>query len=211
VLVAEDNHVNREVVSRMLKFEKIEHITYAKDGVEAVDAIKHVMENEEAFDLVLMDIQMPNMDGIEATRIIRGMGYTAPIVALTAYAESANVTQCMEAGMNFFTAKPVKRNEIKRVLKHFCGGDPDDEHVEGNSHGSSFSPKGSSTPFPRSSNPLGSPSVIDVSTSGLPSPVSEKNSIVSAGVATPPVTCRKFWWDPRKPSRPLRAAGKAAL
>lgn len=120
VLVAEDNMVNQEVVSRMLKLEHINDITFAKDGREAVDCVKEALEQRRNFNLVFMDIQMPNVDGLEATQIIRQLGYTAPIVALTAFAEDSNVKECREAGMDSFLAKPIKRTELRKVLMEYC-------------------------------------------------------------------------------------------
>lgn len=120
VLVAEDNFVNQEVVSRMLKLEKVHNVTFAKDGQEAVDRVKEHIAAGRTFDLVFMDVQMPNLDGLAATRLIRGMGYMAPIVALTAFAEESNVRECKEAGMNSFLAKPIKRAELKRILRIHC-------------------------------------------------------------------------------------------
>ncbi|KAG0643506.1 hypothetical protein HOY80DRAFT_879987 [Tuber brumale] len=120
VLVAEDNKVNQEVVLKMLKLEEIYDVTIAKDGQEAVDRIKEALEVGKIFQLVLMDIQMPNLDGIESTKIIRHLGYDAPIVALSAFAEESNVKDCLDAGMNYFLAKPIKRPELKRVLKTYC-------------------------------------------------------------------------------------------
>ncbi|KAF8450198.1 hypothetical protein BGX38DRAFT_1092221 [Terfezia claveryi] len=120
VLVAEDNMVNQEVVSRMLKLEHINDITFAKDGREAVNCVKEALEQRRNFNLVFMDIQMPNVDGLEATQIIRQLGYTAPIVALTAFAEDSNVKECREAGMDSFLAKPIKRTELRKVLMEYC-------------------------------------------------------------------------------------------
>ena len=120
VLIAEDNMVNQEVVSRMLKLEHISDITFAKDGREAVDYVKEALEKRRNFNLVFMDIQMPNVDGLEATQTIRKLGYTAPIVALTAFAEDSNVKECREAGMNSFLAKPIKRTELRKVLMEYC-------------------------------------------------------------------------------------------
>ena len=68
---------------------------------------------------------MPNLDGIQSTRMIREMGYSAPIVALTAYAEESNKKECKESGMNEFLAKPIKRPELKKVLRQFCATIPE--------------------------------------------------------------------------------------
>jgi osomolarity two-component system sensor histidine kinase SLN1 len=102
VLVAEDNLVNQEVVLRMLKLEEIYDVVVAKDGQEAYDMVKESMEKGQFFDLIFMDIQMPNLDGLQSTRLIRQMGYSAPIVALTAFAEESNVKECYDSGMNHF-------------------------------------------------------------------------------------------------------------
>lgn len=68
---------------------------------------------------------MPNLDGLESTRRIRSMGYSAPIVALTAFAEESNVKECMESGMDFFLPKPIKRPALKQVLKKYCATIPE--------------------------------------------------------------------------------------
>ncbi|KAI0466763.1 osmosensing histidine protein kinase SLN1 [Xylaria cf. heliscus] len=120
VLVAEDNPTNIEVVSRMLKLEDVYDVTIAKDGQEAYDLVKANMENNTYFDLIFMDIQMPNVDGLQSTRLIRKMGYSAPIVALTAFSDESNVKNCIESGMNEFLSKPIRRPALKRVLKKFA-------------------------------------------------------------------------------------------
>lgn len=103
VLVAEDNKVNQEVVLRMLKLEDIYDVTVASDGQMALDLVRENMAQErQPFNLIFMDIQMPNVDGLQSTRLIREMGYSAPIVALTAFAEESNMKDCIESGMNYF-------------------------------------------------------------------------------------------------------------
>ncbi|KAI9810008.1 MAG: Histidine kinase [Phylliscum demangeonii] len=94
VLVAEDNKINQEVVLRMLKLEDIYDVTVAKDGQEAFDKVKESMEQNRMFHLIFMDVQMPNVDGLQSTRLIREMGYSSPIVALTAFAEESNFREC---------------------------------------------------------------------------------------------------------------------
>ncbi|KAI9806413.1 MAG: Histidine kinase [Piccolia ochrophora] len=126
VLVAEDNKVNQEVVLRMLKLEDIYDVTVAKDGQEALDIVKESMEQKRLFNLIFMDIQMPNLDGLQSTKLIRQMGYSAPIVALTAFAEESNVKECMDSGMNFFLAKPIRRPALKEVLKTYCATIPEE-------------------------------------------------------------------------------------
>ncbi|KAI1905606.1 Histidine kinase osmosensor [Ophidiomyces ophidiicola] len=62
---------------------------------------------------------MPNVDGIQSTRLIREMGYSAPIVALSAFSEESNIKVCMDSGMNMFLSKPLKRPALKQVLNSF--------------------------------------------------------------------------------------------
>ncbi|RCI09188.1 hypothetical protein L249_1460 [Ophiocordyceps polyrhachis-furcata BCC 54312] len=116
VMVADDNSTNVEVVSRMLKLEDVYDVTIAKDGQEAYDLVKANMEKEQDFDVIFMDVQMPNLDGLQSTRLIRQMGYAAPIVALTAFSEESNIRECRESGMNDFISKPIRRPALKKVL-----------------------------------------------------------------------------------------------
>lgn len=120
VLVADDNPTNIEVVRRMLKLEKVHDVTIARDGREAYELVKAHMERSRMFDLIFMDVQMPNLDGMQSTRLIREMGYGAPIVALTAFSEESNRKACMESGMNEFLAKPIRRAALKSVLTKFA-------------------------------------------------------------------------------------------
>lgn len=128
VLVAEDNKVNQEVVLRMLKLEDIYDVTVAKDGQEALDLVKESMCGDErkAFNLIFMDVQMPNVDGLQSTRLIREIGYQAPIVALTAFAEESNIQDCLDSGMNYFLSKPIRRPQLKKVLKEYCAPIPEE-------------------------------------------------------------------------------------
>ena len=115
VLLAEDNAVNRRVASRLL--EKLGH------DVVAVDDGTRVLEllGRESFDVVLMDVQMPELDGIEATTRIRHReaveGGHIPIVALTAHAMIRDRDRCLAAGMDDYLSKPISRSELIRVLE----------------------------------------------------------------------------------------------
>ncbi|KAF3902803.1 hypothetical protein AA313_de0205310 [Arthrobotrys entomopaga] len=117
VLVAEDNRVNIQVIKKMLRLEAVSDVTLAEDGAIAVDKVKEALAIGKKFDIILMDIQMPNMDGLQATKAIREMGYTSAICALTAFAEQSNVKECFDAGMDYFLAKPIKKNELRKVLQ----------------------------------------------------------------------------------------------
>ena len=90
------------------------------------------MVSGQRFDLVFMDVQMPNLDGIQSTKLIREMGFTSPIVALTAFAEKSNEDECMASGMDYFLAKPIRRPALKHVLKKYCATIPEEEN-EGSS------------------------------------------------------------------------------
>ncbi|KAI5776356.1 hypothetical protein EDC01DRAFT_482465 [Geopyxis carbonaria] len=122
VLVVEDNKVNQKVLIKLLQLEGITAISVAEDGAEAVDAVRTALAADTTFSIIFMDIQMPNVDGHAATKMIRGdLGYGAPIVALTAFADESNVSQCFESGMDCFLAKPVKRRQIRDMLRLYCG------------------------------------------------------------------------------------------
>jgi signal transduction histidine kinase/CheY-like chemotaxis protein len=106
ILLAEDNAVNQRVARAML--EKRGHtVSVAGNGREAVR-----LATEQAFDLVLMDVQMPEMDGLEATMALRageaGAGRRLPIVAMTAHAMKGDAERCLEAGMDAYISKPIK-------------------------------------------------------------------------------------------------------
>jgi PAS domain S-box-containing protein len=114
LLVAEDNRVNRQLALRLL--EKQGHlVTLACDGAEALQKLE-----EQEFDAVLMDIQMPNMDGFQATAIIREREKTSgrhlPIIALTAHAISGYREMCVNAGMDGYLSKPIQTQELYEVL-----------------------------------------------------------------------------------------------
>ncbi len=88
-----------------------------EDGVAAVKAVK-----TGAYDLVLMDVQMPEMDGLEATRRLRSAGATdVPIIALTANTGKKNIDACFEAGMNDFLSKPFKPRELRAKISKWRG------------------------------------------------------------------------------------------
>jgi CheY-like chemotaxis protein len=113
ILVAEDNEVNQMVISAMLAQMGYE-CEVARDGLEAVEKVRH-----GAYDLVLMDIHMPNLDGLAATRRIRALGGRAarlPIVALTANAMRDHVEACLNAGMDDYVSKPVGQRDLTRAI-----------------------------------------------------------------------------------------------
>jgi signal transduction histidine kinase len=119
VLVAEDNEMIQELIEAMLT-EAGHEVVSVKSGVEAIAAVE-----AGDFDLVLMDVQMPELDGIAATRWIRAMlgrVRSIPIIALTAYAMPEDVELCLAAGANAHLSKPIDRNELLRLVAKWSGG-----------------------------------------------------------------------------------------
>jgi len=122
LLLVEDNEVNQKVALNML--EKMGyHVETVDNGLIAVNVLQTTQ-----YDLVLMDIQMPEMDGYEATRIIRNknsgvLNHDIPIIAMTANAMQGDRERCLNAGMNDFVAKPVSREKLRRILDFWFLGD----------------------------------------------------------------------------------------
>lgn len=117
ILVAEDNMVNQEVIRRMLKLEGFTDITMACNGAEAIELVKDINEESGLFDLILMDVQMPKIDGLLATKRIRNdLQFKNPIIALTAFADETNVKECLNCGMSGFLAKPIRRSNLRKII-----------------------------------------------------------------------------------------------
>jgi len=119
ILLAEDNPVNQKLGKIML--------TKAGYQVEVADNGKEAVEKYTAspkdFDLIFMDVQMPQMDGLEATKAIRQRGFdTIPIVAMTAHAMTGDRDMCLEAGMDDYVSKPIKREVVFEVLEKWVLG-----------------------------------------------------------------------------------------
>jgi CheY-like chemotaxis protein len=115
ILVAEDHSINQRLVMSLLR--KAGHsVAMAGDGAEAVAAFER-----EPFDLILMDVQMPVMDGLAATAAIRarerGTGSHAPIVALTAHAMKGDLERFLQSGMDGYVSKPIRPEELARVIE----------------------------------------------------------------------------------------------
>jgi CheY-like chemotaxis protein len=115
ILLAEDNLVNQKVAARLL--EKQGHtVTIANNGREALADWE-----QQEFDLILMDVQMPEMDGLETTAAIRlregTSGAHVPIIALTAHAMSGDRETCLAAGMDGFVTKPIRKDDLLREIR----------------------------------------------------------------------------------------------
>ena len=117
ILLAEDNVVNQNLVKIMLS--KAGHrVELANNGREAIEKLT---KTDDPFDLIFMDIQMPVMDGLEATRIIRNRGYgDVPIVALTASAMEEDRISCLKVGMDDYLVKPIRMEIVKEVIEKWA-------------------------------------------------------------------------------------------
>jgi signal transduction histidine kinase/ActR/RegA family two-component response regulator len=125
ILVAEDNRVNQLVARKLL--EKAGHeVTVCENGKEAVE-----LARQGGFDVILMDIQMPDMDGLEATRVIRsqenGSAKKVPIIALTAHSLQQDMERCLAAGMDGYVSKPFRLEALCEALERVVRKDASDE------------------------------------------------------------------------------------
>lgn len=132
ILLAEDNLVNQKLATKLL--EKMGHsVLVAEDGKKALEAMKH-----GDFDLVLMDVQMPIMDGFEATRIVRehekGTERHMPIVAMTAHAMKGDRERCLEAGMDGYVSKPIDAGELRVTIDDLLSAIKEDKEQEPQTH-----------------------------------------------------------------------------
>ena len=124
ILLAEDSPVNQMVAKGIL--EKMGHrVDVVDNGLKAVEAMK-----KNAYDFILMDCQMPEMDGYKATRLVRDQSTGAldpavPIIAMTAHAMAGDREKCLEAGMNDYIAKPFKLNQLRSIIKRWKNKNPD--------------------------------------------------------------------------------------
>jgi CheY-like chemotaxis protein len=115
ILLAEDNTINQKLAQRLLA--KMGHrVVLASNGLETLQAL-----NSEDFDLILMDVQMPEMDGFEATAKIRAQeqqnGGHIPVIAMTAHAMTGDRERCLSAGMDDYISKPISARELREVIE----------------------------------------------------------------------------------------------
>ncbi|WP_156499414.1 response regulator, partial [Oleiphilus sp. HI0061] len=123
ILVVEDNKVNQQVLMIMLDYLNLK-ADIANDGVEALEAVQ-----KSHYDLILMDWQMPRMDGLEATRNIRAIqGLVQPaIIAVTANAMSGDIEKCIEAGMDDYLSKPVEKDKLEQTIRRWLAPKHDEQ------------------------------------------------------------------------------------
>ncbi len=117
ILVVEDDVVNQEIISEFLTFSGIQ-VDLAEDGVEALNCVR-----DKQYDIIIMDLMMPNLDGLAATRAIRAMKdaqrANTPIIAATARDPVAEQQAWLEAGINDYVHKPFSEDELWNVINRF--------------------------------------------------------------------------------------------
>ena len=117
VLVAEDTVSNQLLIKILLNKLGL-HVTVVENGQRAVEAV-----TQQSFDMILMDIQMPGIDGYEATRLIREKGITTPIIAVTANTSGGEMDNCLQAGCDDYVPKPISNEVLIKVIsKHMLSG-----------------------------------------------------------------------------------------
>ena len=139
ILIAEDEPINQRVVQRMLMKDGFQHITLANNGFEAIEAVSRAEEAGQQFNLILMDFQMPHVDGPLATAVIRRIPHITQdrliIIALTAYDDDKSKRDCLASGMNDFVTKPIRHAVLRAILmKHLSllGVAEDEDEDDGN-------------------------------------------------------------------------------
>lgn len=113
ILLVEDSADNRELIGRILQSLGAE-VQTAHNGIEGIQSA-----TQNTYDLILMDIQMPELDGFQATRTLRNQGIIKPIVALTAHAMKEDREKCLTNGFSWYLSKPIRRDELIRTVLHF--------------------------------------------------------------------------------------------
>jgi CheY-like chemotaxis protein/HPt (histidine-containing phosphotransfer) domain-containing protein len=125
ILVAEDTPFNQTFILRLLE-KNGSHPILVENGRQALEAF-----NPDTFDVVLMDVQMPEMDGFEATREIRkleaGSGSHMPIIAMTAYATEGDRERCLEAGMDDYVSKPISASKLFQAIDTLVPAEPEEQ------------------------------------------------------------------------------------
>ena len=120
ILLAEDNETNRMIIVRMLE-KAGACVTTVENGKQALESALEALDRGNPFDVILMDMQMPEMDGYEATALLRGKRYSGPIIALTAHAMASDEQKCLDAGCDDYTTKPINRKTLIGKIRKWQG------------------------------------------------------------------------------------------
>ena len=147
MLLAEDGPDNQRLIAFLLKRAGAD-VTVADNGQVVLDKITEAFSKAipgmdrggaASFDVILMDMQMPVLDGYEATRRLRQMGYSVPIIALTAYAMSTDRQKCLDVGCNDYAIKPICRDTLLETLSHYMRSESESGYLGPNTPAESVS------------------------------------------------------------------------
>ena len=119
LLVAEDHPVNQQIVKLMLEDPGAE-VSVADNGQQALEAVQSAARTDRPFDLILMDMNMPVMMGVEATKRLRDLGYAKPVFGLSANVMQSHLQECLDAGMNGLIGKPFIREDLVHTIAQAC-------------------------------------------------------------------------------------------
>ncbi len=120
ILIVEDGPDNQRLISLLLKKAGAE-VSIADNGELGVQAVRDALQRRRPFDLILMDMQMPVLDGYQATARLRAEGYTSPIIALTAHAMTGDRQKCLDAGCDDYALKPLERSTLMAMIRKYVG------------------------------------------------------------------------------------------
>jgi CheY-like chemotaxis protein len=134
ILLAEDGPDNQRLIAFLLKKAEAD-VTLAENGQVAYDEALAACDRGEPFDVILMDMQMPVLDGYEATRRLRAEGYTSPILALTAHAMEGDIQKCLDAGCDAYLSKPIEREKFLATINGVVSQPKPEVIVDGPTHG----------------------------------------------------------------------------
>ena len=119
MLLAEDGPDNQRLIVALLRSAGAE-VTVAVNGQIAVQLAVDALAQDRPYDVILMDMHMPVLDGYEATRRLRDQGYRGPIIALTACAMAADRRKCLDAGCDNYASKPIQRAELIQLIAQYA-------------------------------------------------------------------------------------------
>jgi len=130
ILLAEDVEINREIVYAILEPAEVE----VHSAITGAQALQMFRDDPDRYDLIFMDLQMPEMDGLEATRHIRALAHPrareVPIIAMTANVFKEDIKICLESGMNAHIGKPLVLGEVMEILRQYLRASPAERYAD---------------------------------------------------------------------------------